>query len=374
MYKLKLILVSCLIISLLIPYSVRADHADSPRLTQYGISGTIAGYKTLTVFTSNDTLCMRPGSKRLVLQTSEDGIESYLLKSRAQEVLIALKQELSVTTSPAEAARDMPSWQIELVGPKTTLEEVISEHEQWNQDTALTGCQSLSPVLSGSDWTEIKTSTHPYPGYAIFEDLDAGTYTDDNAQGVYIVAPSTPNTNEKFHVLNNVRTNGSTFYLLQNGLYLVGSSHHVSWTDTTHGYVAQFYSMSYTSGHNYLARITYTSGVWQMCAQDTSIPSTYTCILESNAIGTTLVADLNTSVWLENQISSNPTWYQGWPSTVQAFNAKIYRNGVAQNWSSNHRHTNDSCSQNYPATNALQYSLVSGGNGYFILSGIPLDC
>ena len=96
-------------------------------------------------------------------------------------------------------------------------------------------------------------------------------------------------------------------------------------------------------------------------------------IIESNGVGTTLKADKNTAVWIENQVT-NSSWYQGWASQIRVYNAKIYRNGVAQNWSTNHRHTIDSCSTNYPPANALSGSLVGGGNGYFTLSGVPLDC
>jgi len=250
----------------------------------------------------------------------------------------------------------------------------VSEHQKWNEDVSITGCQTLAPLLpSGSDWTEIKDPRHPRPGYAEFEDLDAGTYANDNAQSVYIVAPSIPNSNARFSLLNNVRPASSTFYLLQDGLIILGSTGHVNWTDTSHNYVAQYYSMSYVGGHTYYVTISYTSGVWWMCAQDNAIPSTYTCIAEYNGVGTTLKASTNTSVWMENYIT-NSSWYQGWPSQLRVYNAKICRNGVAQNWSTNHRHTIDSCSTNYPAANALSGSLVSGGNGYFILSGVPLDC
>lgn len=319
-------------------------------------------------------MCMKAGYKRLVLQATEQSVDIYLRDSRPQEIAAGLQQELSLTMSPINAAKEVANWHAEVVGPETTLEQVLSEHQKWNEDAQINGCDTLAPALTGTDWKEIKSTTHPSPGYAEFEDLDAGTFTNDNAQSVYIVAPSTPNNNEKFHVLNNVRTNGSTFYLLQNGLYLVGRSHHISWTDTTHSYVAQFYSMSYVAGHTYWADITYTSGAWQMCALDTAIPSTYTCIIESSGVGTTLRASTNTAVWIENQITNNPTWYSGWPANIRVYGAQIYRNGVGQNWSTNHRHTIDACTKNYPASSALSGSLVNGGNGYFKLAGVPLDC
>lgn len=374
MSKVRLALVCVLMISLLIPYSVQASQVYPRGLTQFGIPPYIADYKTLTVFTSADTMCMHTGYKRLVLQATEQVVDAFLHNSRPKEIVAGLEQALSLTMAPYDAVKEVANWHVEVVGPETTLEEVLSEHQKWNEDAKISGCITLAPVLSGSDWTEIKSTTHPSPGYAEFEDLDAGTYTDDNAQSVYIVAPSTPNNNEKFHVLNNARTNGSTFYLLQDGLYLVGSSHHVSWTDTTHSYVAQFYSMSYTAGHTYWADITYTNGAWWMCALDTSNQSTYTCILESSGVGTTLVSGTNTAVWIENQITNNATWYSGWPTSIHVYGAKLYRNGTPQNWSSNHRHTIDSCTINYPPSNALSGSLVSGGNGYFLLAGVPLDC
>jgi hypothetical protein len=110
-----------------------------------------------------------------------------------------------------------------------------------------------------------------------------------------------------------------------------------------------------------------------MCARDNANPSGYTCIIENNGVGTTMAANTNTAIWLEVQ-NTTSSWYQGWASQFQAYNAKIYRNSVAQNWSSNHRHTIDACTTNYPPANALSGSLTSGGSGYFILSGSPLDC
>jgi len=310
MFKARMVLVSVLLISLLSSYNVQATQANSQGVAKYaplsyGIPNTIAGYKTLAVFSSDDTMCMKAGNNRLILQTTEQSVDTYLLNSSSEEIKNALELQLSTATSLSQAKKDIANWHVEIVGPGVTLERVMSEHQKWDEDAKETGCQTFAPMLSGSDLQEVKTTTHPSPGYAEFEDLDAGTYTDDNAQSVFIVAPSTPNTNEKFHVLNNVRTNGSTFYLLQNGLYLVGSSHHISWTDTTHNYVAQFYSTSYTAGHTYTATISYT-GAWQMCTQDNAIPSTWTCIIESSGIGTTLVSDRNTAVWIENQLLIHP--------------------------------------------------------------------
>lgn len=360
-------------ISLFIPYKVQASSPQySP--SRYGLPETIAGHKTLAVFTSEDTMCMKAGFKHLVLQATEQDVDTYLLNSQPKEIRAALEQQLAITTSPGQAAKDIANWHVEMVGPGVTLDGVVSEHQKWNEDTRATGCQTLRPTMpTGSDWTEIKSNQHPWPGYAEFEDTDAGTYTDDNAQSVYLPAPSIPNSNGKFSLLNNVATDSSTFYLLQNGFLISGGVGHVTWTDTTHSYVAQYYSMSYISGDTYYVTITYTSGVWQMCARDNAIPSTYTCVIENNGVGTTLQAGTNTSIWFENYATSS-SWYQGWPSQLQVYNAKIYRNGVRLDWSTNHRHTIDSCSTNYPAANALSGSLVSAGNGYFILSGAPLDC
>lgn len=55
-----------------------SDSPDQFDPKSYGLPDTIAGYKVLGVVTSENQACMVPGSKSLVLQTTEPTVEDYL--------------------------------------------------------------------------------------------------------------------------------------------------------------------------------------------------------------------------------------------------------------------------------------------------------
>lgn len=233
----------------------------------------------------------------------------------------------------------------------------------------------LGPVTQGSDWTELK-QTASENGKALFEDTDAGNYTNDNAQSVYLGAPlSVGNSQDQYGysaLLNNVLTDTGRF--LQNGFLFSGGNGSAVYTDDNYSYSPQYYSMYFNAGDTYWTDITYTSGAWWMCEEDIAYPSlTYTCIPDNSITGTNLAPDPNTSVWAENA-NVGGSWYQGFSSPWRAWGAMIYINGVGQNWSSEHHHTSDACSTSWSPTNALNSSLIGCGTGYFILSGIPPYC
>lgn len=230
-------------------------------------------------------------------------------------------------------------------------------------------------VQASNDGDEIKL-TPPNPGYAEFEDMDAASYPDANAQSVFLVAPAAiPNSPLATLFENNVQTNSATFYLLQNGLQFRYGAGSVIWTDTTQSYANQLYDpiIPYVASHVYSFSITFTSGSWQMCAEDTNDPSTYRCRSEPAATGTVLQAGINTAVWVETH-SKTANWYYGFSSPLQAYAAEIYRNGVGQFWSTQQRHTMDACSSSWPTANAISGSMVQGGVGNFTLSGVPWAC
>jgi len=88
MFRLRLVLVSVLMIALFIPYKAQASSAKYAP-SSYGLLDTIAGYKSLAVFTSEDTMCMKAGYKRLILQTTEQSVDAYLPNSQPQEIKAA---------------------------------------------------------------------------------------------------------------------------------------------------------------------------------------------------------------------------------------------------------------------------------------------
>jgi hypothetical protein len=227
-----------------------------------------------------------------------------------------------------------------------------------------------------NDWDEIYIQK-PIAGYALFENTDAGSYTDANAQSVNLVAPSAfPNSSRGTYFLNNVMTDQG--YFIQAGLEFYKGTGRVVWTDDSFGLHPQDYSpiIPYVASHTYRFTISYWSGHWWMCGQDNAVPSSYTCHPETKmgANGTHLNAEVNTSIWVETN-ETLPNWYSGFSSPFQAWGALIYRNQVGQDWTTQHRHTMDSCPfTGWPAQNALSGSLTGGQTGLFTLSGVPLDC
>lgn len=332
---------------------------------QYGLPESLGGYKVLAVLTPDNTACMPAESKRAILQATQGSISDYLKESDAGEIQNELKKL---------KANDPTMWEVMIVGPNTNLDDFISENQKWNDQVKQFGCVTAFPAATGTNKTEIKINS-PHPGYAEFEDINAGSFVDDNAQSVYLVAPATiANRTNAVLLLNNVRTDNSNFYLLQNGLQFWNGNGNIVWTDSDHNYSTQNYNITYVANHTYWAVISFSSAIWQLCAVDTSNTGTYTCAQQSHVVGTTLGLDTNTAVWVENQTTS-PTWYQGFSNPLLAYGAQIYRNGVGQNWSSNHRHTLDACTSNWPASSVVFAGTLANGNtGQYKLPGVPPNC
>ena len=274
-------------------------------------------------------------------------------------------------------------WEIEVIGPGTwDFEQFVTDNQKWNSQFIGSDCPKLGPIQSGSPGQEYKPAS-PSNGYATIENLDAGLYSDDNAQSVYFYSPYTVGTsqNASSALVNNVRTDGSSFYILQDGLYFISGTGWVVWANsgTVPAYSINQFSterIPYVASHAYWFTLTFTSGTWFMCANDYNVPNgaSYTCQDDSHAIGTTIVSDFNTSIFAENH-NTNTSWYQGFSSPLRAIYAKIYRtNGLSYRWGNEHFHTQDACATNWPPASAITGSLTNGGNGYFQLSGVPLKC
>ena len=346
-------------------YSTTLPPAAPYLPAQYGLPDTIAGYKVLAVLTSDNTACMPPGAKRLILQTTQPTVEEFLETSDAA----GIKAELEQKGFP-----EFAKWGVEIGGPDATFDKVVSENEDWNAFSRKYGCAQSIPALTGSDYQEFKAQGN---GYAIYEDTDSGTFTNDNAQSVFLGAPaSIGNRPKAVMFLNNVVTDAGSYYLLQTGLQFWQGAGKVIWTDTTiPHYSNQDYvpPIPYIASHTYWTSISYTNGTWWMCAKDNAVPSTYTCAQEPSAPGTTMKDDNGTSVFVETQVT-NPNWYGAFSTPLKAWGAQIYRNGIGQNWSTQHHHTEDNCSTNYPPASALTGTMLGGGTGKFNLPYVPLLC
>jgi hypothetical protein len=104
---------------------------------QYGIPITIAGYKVLAVLTPGNTACMLPGHKRLILQAGEQDVENFLKNSHPNDINTALVQY---------GLTDTASWEVQVVGPGTTLDGFLSENQKWNAQATSDGCVKLGPM------------------------------------------------------------------------------------------------------------------------------------------------------------------------------------------------------------------------------------
>jgi hypothetical protein len=104
--------------------------ASSYDPAQYGLPKTIAGYNVLAVLTPDNTACMVPESKRLVLQAAEPTVEGYLAASSG-DILKELEKY---------GFNDKTKIEVMIVGPGTTLEEFLSENQKWNRQAQTYGC------------------------------------------------------------------------------------------------------------------------------------------------------------------------------------------------------------------------------------------
>lgn len=339
----------------------------------YGLPDRVAGYNLLAVITADNSPCLASKSGiRYILQTSYSTVEQFLAQSNTE----VLDSELAKVTNLPIADLDY-----QIVGPGISLSEVMATNELVKITLNSKSCaKAVTPVYTANNGNEIKLSS-PKPGFTIIEDLDAGNYTDDNAQSVYLRAPIVgfnqdpdPDNNKGSRFVNNV-TSATGGYVLQNGFAFLNGTGIVFFTNSTANFSIQAFNISYTATHLYWFTISYTNAKWWMCVNDQNIPNgaSYVCQDDPNAPGTQMTYGLDTSVWVEDW-NTNPNWYQGF-GLFNAYQARLYRNGVGQQWTTQHLHTADACTANYPTTNAITGSgLVNGQSVTFALDKVPPYC
>ena len=103
----------------------------------YDLPPTIAGYKTFAVLTSDNTACMMPGEKRLVLQASQATVQGFLSEGDYTAIQHDLQQR---------GFSDFAQSNMEIVGPGTTLDQFLSENEKWNKASKEYGCVTSAPA------------------------------------------------------------------------------------------------------------------------------------------------------------------------------------------------------------------------------------
>lgn len=140
----SLVLFVCLLLSigiLLISVGIVPVTSASPSNpydpSLHGIPATLAGYKVLAVFTPETTACMPEGFKRLVLQTQQPSMNNYLNESQPETIEDALKEN---------GISDITQWDIQIVGPGFSLNQIIAANESWNEAFTNGECIRSEPI------------------------------------------------------------------------------------------------------------------------------------------------------------------------------------------------------------------------------------
>jgi hypothetical protein len=123
------------------------DAAPSPESfdpAYYGLPDAIAGYKIIAVETSANFACMTPGNIKLILQTSQPSIDTFLKNNPGGGVQSELEK---LSLKPKQ-------WELEYVGTGITKATVLSIAKQWDPRN-----HTICMILGGPITT--LTPTHP---------------------------------------------------------------------------------------------------------------------------------------------------------------------------------------------------------------------
>ena len=148
--------------------------------TQFGIPRSLGGYPVLAVLDDRNSPCMRPGQRRLVIQSSQLTAESGprdFPKQRIQQELQALN------------LGEYTKAEFTVIGPGESRERLLMRLEKYRSE-----CPHLAlPSVTSNTTTggEDKKAS-PYAGYAIIQDTEIEKIPDNNGQSVILVAPPVP--------------------------------------------------------------------------------------------------------------------------------------------------------------------------------------
>ena len=358
--------------------------------SQFGIPETLGGYPVLAVLTEDNSACMKSGEKRLILQSPELWTEagpSVFPKETIEQEMQAFARTKSKRPG------------LSITGPGVTREQLVSQLEQSYRFHKTHDC----PTFELPPNNDFKAGSGP--GFSKILNLDADDqhpdnngYTDINGQSVILTAPTVGDKQQQFFenliliggysaFLNNAVTDKD--YFLQVGFYfkrrtLLQPAHgEVIWAaDSINkdnpNLSKHTLSIPYIPSHRYYTTITYTNGIWWTCAADVEDPATYQCADHPEATGTHLVTHRGTSVFAENW-NKNADWIDGFDQEWIASDAKIYRNGVGQPWSFEHKRIAEACENNkYETENtyegAFEGNLTDGQIAKFKIGELPLYC
>jgi hypothetical protein len=214
-----------------------------------------------------------------------------------------------------------------------------------------------------------KTTTS-YPGVgdpAFATDYFTGSAT---ITGVFatLTNPTVSNSPKVFFLVNGIESgandaNGcipadkSSDYFGQSGLNFWNG--YAMYTDTSFSCFTNNAMIPYTAGDLYLGEIYSSTGPkWNIITldQNSGLSHMYTTTF-TTASSNLKTSDPNTSVWLENQMTST-NWASDFSTSIQAANAKYYSSGWTL-WGSDTQTVQD-CSGNTKTQNVMNNNLVSG--------------
>jgi hypothetical protein len=102
----------------------------------YGLPPTLAGYKVFAVLTPDNTACMLPGEKRLVLQATQPNVEEFLRTNNNAMITKELEEK---------GLSEYDKWGIQIVGPGVVLEEFLAENTKSTEFRRKFGCVTSVP-------------------------------------------------------------------------------------------------------------------------------------------------------------------------------------------------------------------------------------
>ncbi len=108
---------------------------------RFGLPTRIDSYIVLAVLTPENTACMLPGTKRIVLQIVQTNIFAIPKTGQATSIEKQLEQY----------GIDSEGLQVQVVGPTVSAQAFLEENRQWNEKARTGGCMRTHSINTFSD-------------------------------------------------------------------------------------------------------------------------------------------------------------------------------------------------------------------------------
>jgi hypothetical protein len=103
---------------------------------RFGLPARIDNYNVLAVLTPDNTACMLPGTKRVVLQTVQTSIFTIPKTGQAGSIEKELEQY----------GIDSEGLQVQVVGPTVSARAFLEENHRWNEKARTSGCMRTHSI------------------------------------------------------------------------------------------------------------------------------------------------------------------------------------------------------------------------------------